>query len=97
MNDNTITEIGAVLFGILLGLFFYGGLWLTVLKGFAAAKTGIWFALSFLLRTGVVVAGFLMVSHGSWLRALCCLLGFAAARFAVTAFLRTKTNQGHAT
>lgn len=70
--------------GLIMGAIFFGGLWWTVRKGVSSKRPALWFVGSFLLRTGVVVAGFYVVSGGHWQRLLACLFGFAAARFIVT-------------
>lgn len=69
------------LFGLLLGVFFYGGLWLTVRRLGATRHP---FALtlgSLFVRTVVTLAGFLFVIGGRWQNAVVALLGFTAARF----------------
>lgn len=70
--------------GLIMGAIFFGGLWWTVRKGVASQRPALWFVGSFVLRTGVVVAGFYVVSGGHWLRLLACLFGFAVARLIVT-------------
>jgi F1F0 ATPase subunit 2 len=70
--------------GLIMGAIFFGGLWWTVRKGVASQRPALWFVGSFVLRTGVVVAGFYVVSDGQWQRLLACLFGFAVARFIVT-------------
>ncbi len=67
-------------FGILLGIFFYGGLWLTVRH---LSTTRHPFALSLgglLLRMTVALAGFLLVLDGRWQNAAATLAGFTAGR-----------------
>jgi F1F0 ATPase subunit 2 len=46
------------------------------------------FSGSFLLRVGVAVAGFYLVSRGDWRRLVACLVGFLIARVAITQFIR---------
>ena len=70
--------------GALLGVLFFGGLWWTVQRGLASSRTALWFVGSFLLRTGVVLAGMYVVSGGQWQALLACLVGFAVARIIVT-------------
>jgi F1F0 ATPase subunit 2 len=70
--------------GLIMGAIFFGGLWWTVRKGVSSQRPALWFVGSFVLRTGVVVAGFYVVSDGHWQRLLACLVGFAVARFIVT-------------
>ncbi|KJS03589.1 MAG: ATPase F0F1 [Desulfobulbaceae bacterium BRH_c16a] len=67
--------------GLLLGVFFYGGLWWTVRKGLVSPRPALWFLASYLLRTGIAMAGFYILSGGRWQRLLICLIGFLAARF----------------
>ncbi len=52
--------------GALLGAFFFGGLWWTVQKGVASEQPALWFLGSLLLRTGLILAGFYLVSQGHW-------------------------------
>jgi len=75
--------------GLLLGVFFYGGLWWTVRKGLGSPCPALWFLASYLLRTGIVLAGFYALSSGRWQRLLVCLLGFLAARFFVMRLCKT--------
>jgi F1F0 ATPase subunit 2 len=67
--------------GLLLGVFFYGGLSLTVRR---LATTRHPFAVtlgSLFVRTAVAVAGFFFLIGGHWQNALWALAGFTAARF----------------
>jgi F1F0 ATPase subunit 2 len=73
----------AFLGGVLLGGFFFGGLWWTVHRGIRSAAAALWFSASSLLRTALALAGFYVVSQGEWQRVLACLLGFIAARVAL--------------
>lgn len=83
----------AVLSGGGLGAVFFGGLWWTVRKAVAARKPALWFAGSLLLRTGLVLAGFLVVSGDRWDRLLACLTGFVAARLVVTHLTRGRAER----
>jgi F1F0 ATPase subunit 2 len=69
--------------GLLLGAFFFGGLWWTVIKGVSSERPALWFFGSMLLRTSVTLAGFYFVGREDWQRWLLCLLGFVLARLAV--------------
>jgi F1F0 ATPase subunit 2 len=76
--------------GVLLGSFFFGGLWWTVRRGLPSRRSGIWFAASMLVRTCVVTAGFyflLGLPASGWKIALAGFLGFIIARVAATRFL----------
>ena len=80
----------ALIAGILLGAFFFGGLWLTVRKGIASRWTALWFFGSMLLRTGAVMLGFYFVMGDSWQRLLAALLGFFLARLVATRLARAE-------
>jgi F1F0 ATPase subunit 2 len=69
--------------GLLLGAFFFGGLWWTVQKLATSKRPALWVIGSFLLRMGVTMTGFYVVAAGDWQRLLWCLLGFIMARLVV--------------
>jgi F1F0 ATPase subunit 2 len=69
--------------GVLLGTFFFGGLWWTVQKGVTSDRPALWFLGSSLIRTAMILAGFYFVSQGHWSRLAMCLLGFVIARLIV--------------
>lgn len=82
------TLLLALLAGGLLGVFFFGGLWLTVRKGMQAAVPAAWFLLSFLLRMAVALAGFYGIAKfGEWQHLALALLGFVVARMVLTRFI----------
>jgi F1F0 ATPase subunit 2 len=78
--------------GIGLGAIFYGGLWWTVRKGVSADQPALWFFASWLLRTGIALAGFYFVGGGHVSRLLACLAGFAVSRPAVTWLTRSSAD-----
>lgn len=69
--------------GLLLGAFFFGGLWWTIIRGVSSRQPGLWFMGSMLVRTGITMAGFYLVGGAHWERWLSCLLGFLVARYMV--------------
>jgi F1F0 ATPase subunit 2 len=75
---------GAGVVGAGLGAVFFGGLWWTVREAVSSRVPALWFAGSLLVRTGVVMSGLYFVSSGDWKRLVVCLVGFFAARMAVT-------------
>jgi F1F0 ATPase subunit 2 len=81
--------------GLVLGAFFFGGLWWTVHKGVASKQPAVWFFVSLLLRMCVALFGFYFVSGGRWERLLLCLLGFVIARL-VVAWLTRSSGASHA-
>lgn len=71
-----------LLSGAALGLFFYGGLWLTVRAAPGAQRPQLLLVASFWIRNIVVIVGFVLAMDGHWQRAVVCLAGFVAARYA---------------
>src|SRR5579872_986266 len=66
--------------GFVLGIIFYGGLWLTV-RALPTSRHAVLLALaSFWGRTGLVIGALLLAMDTAWQRALICLVGFALAR-----------------
>jgi F1F0 ATPase subunit 2 len=90
MMNEPMTWIFALVAGVLIGLFFFGGLWWTIQKGLNAKNPALWFLGSVLIRTGVAVAGFYWMAGGEWERLLACLLGFVAARFIILRLKHTE-------
>jgi len=74
--------------GVLLGAFFFGGLWWTIRSSPPSQWSGLVFSSSLLLRMAIAVTGFYLVSHGEWRKLLACLAGFLLARIAVTRLIR---------
>jgi len=66
--------------GIGLGIFYFGGLWLTVRRLPTTRRPAFLSLLSFFGRLGVVLFGFYLVMGGHWERLLVCLLGFLGVR-----------------
>jgi F1F0 ATPase subunit 2 len=87
MNDPTSLSLFlplSLLSGMLLGAFFFGGLWWTVSKATQSQLPGVWILCSLLVRMSVALAGFYFVSNGHWERLLLCLVGFTMSRVVVT-------------
>lgn len=66
--------------GIGLGMFYFGGLWLTVRRLPTTRRPAFLSLLSFFGRLGVVLFGFYLVMGGHWERLLVCLSGFLGVR-----------------
>ena len=86
--SESLPVILAFVMGVLLGTFFYGGLWWTIQKGVSSKQPALLFTGSLAVRTIVALAGFYFVSRGNWRRLLGCLVGFVIARILVTWFTR---------
>ena len=82
MND-FVFWILSLITGVALGFVFFGGLWWTVRKGARSKRPVFWFFGSLIVRTGITLSGFYLISSGHWERMLLCLAGFIIARFTV--------------
>lgn len=78
----------AAITGLMLGVFFYGGLWFTVQRLPAARHPVVLTLGSFWIRLLVVLGGFLLVTHGSWVNAVVCLIGLLCGRVVVSRRVR---------
>jgi F1F0 ATPase subunit 2 len=87
----------AALAGILLGTFFFGGLWWTVRTQLSSEWLAAWLLGGLILRTAITLAGFFFVGSGDWRRLLACLLGFFLARLLVMRLTRTMEGAQHET
>lgn len=95
--SETLAIFLSVLAGFVLGTLFFGGLWWTVRRCVSSGWAPLWFVGSLVLRSGIVLAGFYLVSGSRWERLAACLIGFVAARFAVTRLTRLPAKQPHLT
>jgi F1F0 ATPase subunit 2 len=66
--------------GLVLGILFFGGLWLTVKKAVFSQRPALWFISSFLIRVSITLVGFYYLSQGSWKNLLISVSGFIIAR-----------------
>ena len=66
--------------GLMLGAFFFGGLWWTVNHAMSTKQPVLWLIGSKLLRMGVALGGFYLVGGAHLERWLLCLAGFVLAR-----------------
>jgi F1F0 ATPase subunit 2 len=96
MNE-ILSLLLALVTGVLLGAVFFGGLWWTVRKVLLSKRSTLWFFVSLLMRTSIVLAGFYLIAHGHWGRLLMCLLGFLVARPIVMGFTRAAEKSTHLT
>ena len=91
MNETGMILITLIM-GILLGLFFFGGLWWTTKKGLLSKTPALWFLTSLFVRIGIVIIVFYYLSRGHWERALICLIGFIIARTVIMRITQVKDN-----
>jgi F1F0 ATPase subunit 2 len=87
MNEIPLFAL-ALMSGMLLGVFFFGGLWWTVNNCVASKHPAVLFFVSWILRMTVVLSGFYFVGRDQWQRLVICLLGFLVARLVVMRLTR---------
>ncbi len=75
-----ITLFLAFVAGLAVGLFYFGGLWLTVQRLPQAKHPGLLTLMSLIIRLGVTLLVFYLVMAGRWERLLVCLAGFLLVR-----------------
>ncbi len=83
MNE-VLSLLPAVFAGILLGVLFFGGLWLTVRKGLDSKNATLMFMGSLIIRMAIVLLGFYYVGADNWQKMMACLGGFLIARIVIT-------------
>jgi len=76
--------IFAFIAGIVLGMFFFGGLWYTVKKAVNAKMPALWFLGSFIIRVCIVMIGFYYIVQVGWQALIISVVGFIVARFVVS-------------
>jgi len=74
----------ALLAGVLLGAFFFGGLWWTINRSMVSAQPALLIVSSFFLRTLVTIAGFYVALQSDWRCLVSCLVGFLVSRVVAT-------------
>jgi len=89
MTETIYLYIGCLLWGSLLGAFYFGGLWLTVKRLTVVKNQALWILGSFVIRNLLVVVGFYPVVVQGWQPTLSCLAGVIVIRLTLT--LRIKS------
>jgi F1F0 ATPase subunit 2 len=87
MNE-PLSLVLALIAGILMGAFFFGGLWWTVRQGLSSRHPALRFFGSLLLRTCIVLLGFHFILGDDWKKLIAGLLGFIVARLIVMRLTR---------
>ena len=80
MKSTVLPLIFAVLAGLGLGFFYFGGLWLTVQRLPTTRYPALLLLSSFMVRVITSVWGFYVVIQGSGARLVAAFLGFVAIR-----------------
>lgn len=87
MGNSVLHYIVLIVAGLLLGTFFYGGLWLTIKNCVGAKYSSLLFLISMLLRTLIVAGGFCFLSSGNIYNLLFCFSGFFITRLLFRIFI----------
>jgi len=77
---DALSLVPALSTGVLLGIFFFGGLFYTIRKGLPSRHPAFLFLGSWLLRMIVVAGGFFLIAAGQREKLLACAAGFMIAR-----------------
>ncbi|WP_041355656.1 ATP synthase subunit I [Nitrosococcus halophilus] len=83
----------ALLGGMLLGGFYFGGLWLTVRRLPHVRHPALWMMLSLVLRSAVVLACFYFLLGSHWEQILAALAGMLLIRTFLVRRLRPKSEE----
>jgi len=74
--------------GLVLGVIYFGGLWLSVRCLLGSERAAMWILVSFVVRNLIVLAGFYLTVNGRWERLLVTLVGFILVRSILITWVR---------
>jgi F1F0 ATPase subunit 2 len=80
MNNEVIYLGLALLGGMALGAFYFGGLWYTIRQIPTSTRPGMLLIASMVVRMAVILGAFILIMDGSWQRLLACVVGFILMR-----------------
>ncbi len=93
--NEIIGLLPALLAGVLLGIVFFGGLWLTVRIGLRSKNTGLIFTGSVIVRMAIILVGFYYIGANNWQKMLVCLGGFLITRIVITRITQKQDQPGN--
>jgi F1F0 ATPase subunit 2 len=94
MTANIYNLLFSFTAGILIGLFYFGGLWWTVRKLSAVREPVLWTMGSFVIRASVSLITFYFTAEGDWKNLLICLSGFILMRIIMLMRIRQPVISG---
>jgi F1F0 ATPase subunit 2 len=94
MNESIYLSVGVMLWGIALGLVYFGGLWITVSRLPRMKRQTLWMLGSFILRNVLVAAGFYAIVTLGWQSVLLCLPGLLGVRFVMIRRINKSLEKG---
>lgn len=80
----------ALLAGLGIGAFFFGGLWWTITKSISAQKPKSLLLFSFMVRIAISIPAIYFVAANNFARLIICLTGFFAARLIMMRVVRKR-------
>jgi len=80
--------VPALLAGIVVGLFYFGVMWVTINSLQTARSPGVLLFVSYAGRLVVAVGAFYRIAAGQGPRLVAALIGFVLARFVLIAYIR---------
>lgn len=86
--EQVVPVVLACAAGLVLGLVYFGGLWLTIRQMPRSRHPVALFLASLILRSVIAVTGFFLIMGNHWERAIACLVGFMLVRLILTSHLR---------
>ena len=92
MTETIYLNVGCLLWGSLLGVFYFGGLWLTVKRLITVRNQALWMLGSLVIRNFLVAVGFYPIVVQGWQPTLICLFGFIVVRLILTQRIKVQTS-----
>jgi F1F0 ATPase subunit 2 len=92
MDSNPLVLALSALAGAVLGVLYFGGLWLTIQRMNRSQNPGFLLLVSFFLRSVLVIGGFYLISDGRLERLAAGMLAFFVTRFFFTKYLSPERN-----
>ena len=80
MVNDLYPLLAAFVAGVAIGMFYFGGLWLTMRQIPRASQPQLLMGVSFVGRVGLTFLAFYVVAGSHWQRLLACFLGFFLLR-----------------
>ena len=80
----TLAAVAALMTGVLIGIFFFGGLWWTVRRSLFSKSPAVWFLGSLAVRTAFTLGAFYaLLRWTDWRSLVAALAGFMGGRYLV--------------
>lgn len=88
-------QIGlSALFGVVLGIVFFGGLFWTIQRGVQSQRPALTFAVSYFVRFFAIGISFWLMASNHWGSIPACLCALVATRYVFTRLTRREQRHG---